>query len=241
MSIALMVITDAEPNVGLDTPRLDYLKRTIDSAMKHLIGNITHQFIVVDCIGNSDYWSAVCEEANASGYVARLAFKRLGFSGAIQTGWDYVAQLPADVTHVFHLEGDFVFNQDIDLSEMETVLDEVPDLAQLALLRQPWSVQEVRAGGIIQVHPDDFELVTYEYPGWACGFSYVAHKKFFTTNPCLYRRELTTRGWPEPPESEDKFGISLVQDGYHFGFWQESLDAPPVVEHIGLVRTGKGY
>ena len=235
MSIAMMVITDAPPGAGKNTPRLDYLRRTLASADRHLFGDVSDRFIVADCAGNTQFLHAVEDAYHWSnkpdGYTVLNYGQRLGFAGAIQAGWAHVRGLPEHVTHVFHLEGDFTFNHNINLDAMAAVLDATPDLAQLALLRQPWNTEEMRAGGIIQLHPEDFYMQA----------QYVRHSRFWTTNPCMYRRELLERGWPDAPESEGKFGIGLVQAGYHFGFWQESLDAAPAVEHIGRQRSGTGY
>jgi len=242
MSIALMVITDAPEGGGKSTPRLSYLKRAVASAREYLHGDVSHRFIVADCAGNTPFLHAVEEYSYTLEEVEDWAVlgygRRLGFAGAIQAGWAHVRRLPKGVTHVFHLEGDFTFNQHIDLDVMAEALDADHTLAQLALMRQPWNTEEARAGGIIQLHPEDFELRAAKntYNG-----NYVAHSRFWTTNPCLYRRELIERGWPDAPESEGKFGIGLVQAGYHFGFWQASLDSAPAVEHIGRQRSGTGY
>ena len=59
MSIALMGITDAPPGAGKNTPRLDYLRRTLASADRHLFGDVSDRFIVADCAGNTQFLHAV--------------------------------------------------------------------------------------------------------------------------------------------------------------------------------------
>src|ERR1700677_3217052 len=103
MSIALMVITDAQPGGGVHVPRLKYLHATMASLRENVRGFITHQFIVADCAGNTPFlhavedaysWPEEREEVLSYG-------QRLGFSGAIQAGWAHVRGLPEQVTHVF--------------------------------------------------------------------------------------------------------------------------------------------
>jgi hypothetical protein len=253
MSIALMAITDAPAGGGKNSPRLDYLKRTVASAREFLHGDVSHRFIVADCAGNTPFLHAVEEYSYTLEEVEDWAVlgygRRLGFAGAIQAGWAHVRGMPKGVTHVFHLEGDFTFNQHIDLDVMAEALDADHTLTQLALMRQPWNSDEARAGGIIQLHPEDFKERVVWREGNDDEFSYtpdkfyhyVAHSRFFTTNPSLYRRGLLEVGWPDAPESEGKFSIELRNRGYHFGFWQDELFAPPSVEHIGQMRTGSGY
>jgi hypothetical protein len=247
MTIAIMVITDAPATVGVNTPRLEYLHKTIKSARRHLKGDINYEFIVADCAGNKEFLDAVVEEYDWSNHaVVSNLDKHLGFGGAIRLGWETASALPKEVTHIFHLEGDFTFNKDIDLNEMAACLDAESSLAQLALLRQPWNVQEAQAGGIIKQHPESYYMrKVSEYRGESLQanrtFFYAAHKRFFTTNPCLYKRQIMSYGWPVSSHSEGHFGINLVNAGYHFGFWQDSLDAAPSVTHIGHVRTGGGY
>ena len=156
----------------------------------------------------------------------------LGFAGAIQSGWDRILQ--TDAEWIFHLEADFTFNEHVELAAMaELAADE--HVAQVALKRQPWSPHEIDAGGIIETDPDSYE------EGQVNGHTYTAHRKFFTTNPCLYRRDIAERGWPQEAESEGKFGIRLFEDPAVVStFWGGKAD-PPKVHHIGDTRAGKGY
>lgn len=150
----------------------------------------------------------------------------LGFAGAIQAGWDGV--LDAGVDYVFHLESDFTFNGPVALDAMLDSLNE--PLAQIALKRQAWNPEERAAGGICELHPDDFTDVG----------PLTIHRRFFTTNPSLYRIEICRRGWPQVEHSEGVFTHQLLADGYLFALWGGRFD-PPAVEHIGAHRKGRGY
>ena len=152
----------------------------------------------------------------------------LGFAGAIQAGWDAVLESGAD--YVFHLEADFTFNVHVPTARMIELLEAQPQLAQVALKRQPWNASERAAGGIVEQHPDDFT----DHGFW------TEHRRFFTTNPCVYRASLCERGWPQVPESEGIFTHQLRDDGLSFAFWGGKFDAPTVT-HIGRHRAGKGY
>jgi hypothetical protein len=158
---------------------------------------------------------------------------QLGFAGAIQHGWQQV--LATDADYVVHVEADFLFRERVDVAGMVQVLEEQPYLAQIVLKRQPWNPDELRAGGIIEQNPSDFAQRSNGIHVW------TEHRRFFSTNPCVYRASLCERGWPQVPQSEGIFTHQLLEDPYlHFAFWGAKLD-PPRVEHIGHERAGHGY
>lgn len=158
---------------------------------------------------------------------------RLGFAGAIQHGWDQALDAGAD--WIFHLEADFTFNQDVPLAQMIEVLDAHPELAQIVLKRQAWNEQERAAGGIVEQHPDDYEELDVG-PGLI-----TTHRRFFSTNPCVYSARIARIGWPQVPRSEGMFTHLLLKDPHlRFAFLGGKFD-PPLVEHIGDARAGNGY
>ena len=187
--------------------RHDYLERTIESANDHLPMDVFDQVVTVD---DTDH--------------------KLGFAGAVQHGWEQV-----ETEWVFHLEGDFTFNENIPIHRMIRLLQDRPYLAQVALKRQPWNPQEHRAGGIVELHPGDFHEVTDGEVVW------TEHRRFFTTNPSVYSSRLCRGGWPQEPHSEGMFTHRLLTDPLlRFAFWGGKFDAPKV-EHIGHERAGTGY
>lgn len=154
---------------------------------------------------------------------------KLGFAGAIQHGWE---QLRTD--YVFHLELDFTLNWAVDLAPIVQTLEERRYLTQIALLRGPENPNEHSAGGIIPRDPDSYEQIET-----ADGRAWIEHRKFFTTNPCVYPRWIYERGWPQTSESEGRFGIELfnADRARCSAFWGHGEQW---VCHIG-VREGVGY
>lgn len=152
----------------------------------------------------------------------------LGFAGAIQHGW---AQMRTDF--VFHMEMDFTFNWDVDLAPVIQTLEERAYMTQIALLRGPENPDEHVAGGIMQQDPAAYEQVEMDGRAW------VEHRKFFTTNPCIYPRWIYERGWPQVPQSEGKFSIALFNEdpARCSAFWGHGEQW---IRHIGR-REGCGY
>lgn len=220
--IALVVMTDG---------RRDCIAQTIPSALERLHGPITRR-IIHDDSGDPAYHDFL-----------HLAFPefdlittpgRSGFGGAYNHAWRHLARL--DEPFVFSTEDDFTFNRDVDLQALVDVLNENPCLAQLALRRQPWNDEERAAGGIVEQHPGDYrEMFDQGHRHW------LEHRRFFTTNPSLYRRSLCTHGWPNIPQSEGMFSARLFTDPHvRCGFWG-SRDSGEWVTHIGYERVGVGY
>ena len=187
--------------------RHDYLERTIESANEHLPMDVFDQVLTVD---DSTH--------------------ELGFAGAVQAGWQQV-----ETDWVFHLEGDFTFNEPVFLDRMIRLLKDRPYLAQVALKRQPWNPEEKAAGGIVELHPEDFIERSDGLVNW------TEHRRFFTTNPSVYSSRLCRIGWPQEPQSEGVFTHKLLTDPMlRFAFWGGKFDAPHV-HHIGDERQGTGY
>lgn len=158
---------------------------------------------------------------------------KLGFAGAIQHGWDQALDAGAD--WIFHLEADFTFNQSVPLAQMIAALELHPELAQIALKRQPWNDNERAVGGIVEQHPDDYEEIA------AGPLTLSVHRRCFTTNPCLYPARIARLGWPQEQHSEGVFTGRLLRDPHaRFAFLGGKFD-PPRVEHIGDTRAGNGY
>jgi len=161
---------------------------------------------------------------------------RRGFGGAIARAWS-VLRAQSAATFVLHLEADFLVVQPVDLVELVRVLAMHPHLAQIALRRQPWNPDEIAAGGVVEQHPDDYTEVCDDQ-----GAVWLEHRRFFTTNPSLYRRSLCGRDWPTGRESEGRFGLALFAEdpATRCAFWG-ARDSGVWVEHIGHERVGTGY
>lgn len=207
MTVALVVITDG---------RYDYLDEMFRSLDRYVTFPFSHMRIVDD----SGIPPGLARPHPERFEVIRHS-TRAGLAAAVQTAW---ARLPADVDHVFHVEEDFVFTEPVDIDGMASVLKEEPRLAQLVLKRQPWSPEEVEAGGIIECAPNFYA----QRDGW------VEHQRIFSLNPCLIPRDVVDAGWPAGNEAEKT--AQLVAVGRTFGFWGDRVD-PPRCVHIGSRRS----
>ncbi len=156
---------------------------------------------------------------------------RLGFSGAVATGW--ASALATGATHIFHAELDFLYLRPVELDAMIAALDAHPHLAQTALLRGPVNERERAAGGVIEQHPDEYVTVNWQ------GHTWREHRHNVTTNPCLWPRWVVERGWPLIDQSEGHFGIQLFGEDpqRRAAYWGTDVR----VEHIGDIRSGTGY
>lgn len=226
MSVALIVFTDG---------RRDCLDRTLASAREALPWDEFAVRHVVDDSGDPAASHRLVDDHPDMSVSPPVTGRKRGFAGAIAAGWGYLQQVHPTVDWVFHLEDDFVFNRPVDLGGMIDVLDVRPHIAQMALRRQAWNDEERAAGGIVEQFPDDY---TDHCAGSA---EWMEHRRFFTTNPCVYRSSLTRGGWPLVPHSEGVFSCRLFADpAVTSAFWGRRSSAP-WVHHIGVERTGVGY
>jgi hypothetical protein len=152
----------------------------------------------------------------------------LGFSGAIQRGWDRVK-----TDWIVHWECDFIAYSEVPVRKMIDLLRRNPRLAQVCLKRQAVNEQEKAAGGIVEAHPDWF-TERHDRP-----YTYTENTVCFSTNPSVYSSRIAQR-WPQAKNSEGVFTHQLLADGFRFAFWGGKFD-PPLVEHIGHTRNGTGY
>jgi hypothetical protein len=216
---ALLVMTDG---------RRDCIARTIPTALEHLSGPITAR-VIHDDSADPAYRAWLAKQFPNFEVIGRS--QRLGFGGAIQNAWRHLRSLQPQF--VFHLEDDFLLRRPVDLEAMTRALHCEPHLVQMALLRQAVNDAEKAAGGVVEQNPDAYTTVTREFGTWR------EHRRFFTTNPSLYRGSLCRRPWPDGDHSEGRFGWDLFAEDpdAKCAFWGEG----EWVEHIGDVRAGTGY
>lgn len=156
---------------------------------------------------------------------------KLGFAGAIQHGWEQV--LDTGCEWCFWVESDFTFNREPPVNQMVEALEAHPHLVQMALLRQPWNEQEKAAGGVVQLHPDD-----YEQRSWG-EYRWLEHRRYVTTNPAVWPTRFFRAGWPQRSESEGHFGLTLFSSdpSLRSAYWGAGEEW---VTHHGR-RSGCGY
>lgn len=204
------------------------LERTLAAADEALLADFDQRIIVNDSLDPA-YW-AWLDDAHGSRFtILHPDTGKRGFAGAIDAGWRAIGAGPG---HVFHLEDDFVMNRTIPVPAMIEALEADPTVAQVALIRQAWNDRERAAGGLVAAHPDDYR------PAVLAGHTVLLNRRCFTTNPCVYRRGLVARRWPQTAESEGLFTHELLAAGFQFALWGDGAEW---VTHIGDERVGCGY
>lgn len=169
-----------------------------------------------------------------------------GFDAAVRAVFSAVKSSSDDVTHVLHLEDDFLLNEQVSVADMVDTLELMPELAQVALQRQPVNEGEFLAGGVIAQWPELWEQVGLSIePPWPGvrerrQWNVSTQELFFTTNPSVYRRSLAEEPWPHGAGSEARFTGHLLELGFRFAYLGGKKD-PPLVHHIGVSRTGSVY
>jgi hypothetical protein len=223
--IALLVMTDGRDDLLDRALAVDW--RTVDG-----LERVTERWIHDDT-GSDEHRRELA--ARYPEFVQLGAGPRRGFGGAIRQSWSRLREC-SSARYVLHLEDDFVLTRPLDLAAMVKVMDRHPYLTQMALRRQPWNEDERRAGGIVERQPDDYTEVRDGDHIW------LEHRRFWTTNPSIYRRSLCEREWPVGLESEGRFGLALwaSDPSYRAAFWG-SRDSGERCEHIGRERVGSGY
>ena len=212
--------------------RREYLERTMASLVEHV-----RYDSVVRRVVYSDWPEAITPELTA--IAERHGFYvvgegNVGYTPSMQKLWRYLASRRDPFEYVFLAEDDFVYERDVDLAELVEALEENRHLVQVALLRDACYPAERERGGILGHPVEEFT------PGVLKGSRWLEHRRFFTTNPTVFRRSLTARPWPTQSHSEAVFGRLLFADSptARSALWGEG---EPWVTHIGEVRAGAGY
>ncbi len=221
MMTAIVVITDGRQNC---------MERTMASLTEAWGDHPVDEILIVNDAADPEYTYWLRQTYTECDQVHHE--RRLGFGGAIRSAWEHVGFFD----YIAHIEDDFIFNEPIDVDGMIHVLEARPDVLQMALKRQPWNDEERAAGGFMEQYPEDYHNEETD------GYRWCWQRRFYTTNPSIYRGSLTERGWPDCEHSEGVFSLDIVNlDSLaKFGFWGHMED-PPRVHHIGDERIGTGY
>jgi len=208
----------------LTCPGRDTLEQTINSLDEQLDGPVGRKIICVDAeevpFDPFSGWEAIPMGAS-EGYATAM---RRCQHHEMASGQAFVA----------HCEDDVLLNGPLDLREMQRVMEENPDLAQLSLKRQPVHPEELAVDDMLAWRPDG----TFEERS-GC----VAHRAFWAATVSLTRRRfLAEHPWPLEGDSERRFGNRLFRQnpGVYAGILG-GVDDPPRITHIGKVRAGHGY
>ena len=226
--IRLLVMTDG---------RRDAIARTVPEFLDRFDRpDLLSELVIHDDSGDPEYAGWLVDTFGPTGFEIISTAGRSGFGGAIRSAWQHTRDT-SSARYVFHLEDDFVPTRTVPLLDMVRLLELRRDLVQVALRRQPWNADEHAAGGIVEQHPADYADADES------GILFLEHRRFFTTNPNLYRVELVrSTEWPAGEQSEGRYGIELLAEdpARRFAFIGRR-DSGPAVEHIGTARVGTGY
>lgn len=221
-SFVLVVVTDG---------RRSCIERTLPAAWENLKGLELARTVICDDSADIEHHAWLRLKFPDAELVAGR--RRGGFAKAVRRAWDVA--LGSGQPWVLWLEDDFVIPQPVDLGAMATVMAARPNLTQILLRRQAWFPAEIKAGGIIEQHPEAYSDETDGTNHWC------EHQLgFWTGGPFLVRRNfLAEHTWPDCPRSEHRFGQQVMRGDLRSAFWGKRTD-PPAVEHIGE-RSGTGY
>jgi len=210
--VSLVVITDG---------RQDCISQTIQ-CLNQVINYPFFEKIIINDSGDSRYHYFLSNHFNDFNIISHET--RRGLAGAVQSAW---ASVSHDTEYIFHLEDDFLFNQYVDIDKMINLLNTKETLTQMALVRGAVNPPEQEVGGFVFQNLHDY----HQRDGW------FDHKRLFTLNPSVYKKELTTIGWPDHGgESEFTNKLHSLNEEYCFGFYGDIYDKPWVT-HIGGRRS----
>lgn len=211
-NVSLIVITDG---------RQDCISRTIDRLHGICTFNFFEKLIINDS-ANPKYHEYLV--GRFFGFRVVSHDQRRGLAGAVQSAWENVSD---DTQYIFHLEDDFLLNEDVNIDKMITLLNNKETLTQMALIRNPVNPPEEEVGGFVFQNLHDY----HQHDGW------FDHQRLFTLNPCIYAKDLTKIGWPDHGgEREFTDKLHSMNKEYCFGFYGDIYD-PPRVTHIGGRRS----
>jgi hypothetical protein len=214
-SVALVVVTDG---------RGDYLAQTVASLRKQLqpMPECCH---MIDDSGDPAY-RAMLHRTYGDEFAVFSHETRQGFVTTVRDAWT-VAVFEPEIEYVFHAEDDFTYNEPVGLAAMADLLDHNPQLAQLALKRQPVNHAEREIGDITLVDPD----------AWVQHTGFFVFDRNFTTNPSLIPRRVIQHCLQAGVgTAEMELTRFLRSVGLGFGYLGE-IDDPPRVHHIGEERA----
>lgn len=222
--------------VAVLTNRRDlYIHGALRSLREHVTG--WDRVVVFDDSGDDAWRNRLCDSEDVT--VVPVAPRPAGYTAAMRRIWS------ATTGSLFLLEEDFRFTRPVNLTDLHTVLDGNPRLAQVALQRPPWYRNERRAGVIpAQRARIDAERAAAGRPPtqWTRHATHLEHTAGVTCNPALWSAAAFTADWPNTAWSETAMGDQLLAAGFTAAYYGHEGDAPHV-EHVGATRaeTSGGY
>lgn len=210
--VSLVVITDG---------RQDCIDRTI-ARLESIVSFPFYEKIIINDSADSRYHNYLQTRFPQFNIVSHET--RRGLAGAVQSAWSSVS---SETEYIFHLEDDFLFNEEPKIDDMITILKNNSHLVQMALVRAPVNPPEEEVGGFVFQNLKDY----HQRDG------YFEHGRLFTLNPCIYPVSTVEIGWPDHGgESEFTSKVHSINSDLRFGFYGDIYD-PPRVTHIGGRRS----
>lgn len=210
--------------------RRDFIERTVQSVSDHIKAPRFSYGVIVDDSGDADY-AAWLDETFP--FLECLHHpQRLGLGSCFQSALNVV--LGTDADYAFMVEDDTPILRDVILTPLADVLNTDPQLAQLMFMRPPFNDEEIAAGGVYQLTPDEFTEHNDGTSRW------VTHNRWFGFQPSLVPRDVIELMATKATNFLE-LGVTepLKEAGYHFGYWG-GLDDAPYCDHVGTMRSA-GY
>lgn len=220
MKIVVLVINDG---------RNDYLEQTLKSFKKNVVMPPEAEVftLLIDDMPEGRNENEIQDivkkyEINK----AILNEENLGINAVVQLAWQAISVLKPD--YIFHQENDFVYNHTIDVQRMISALECNQRIGQVALRRQPWFEDELKANTL-------YKDLNYYRAVNIAGHELVFQKEYFTHNPCIYRAKhaVQIHGY-----NEYAYAKYLLKNGIMTFAYMGKLDTPPHVTHIGYIKKG---
>lgn len=201
--------------------RIEYLIETLKSFKDNIkFPSEPHKILICDTPGATESDLSQIKKKYKINQIV-INEERLGIFGSVQKAWSLI---PKNTEYVFHLENDFVFNEEIEIERLTKALSVNKHIFQIALLRQPWYKDEIRKGGIYK-NVGGFRNANI------AGLDIVLHRHFFTHNPCIYPVRFAQQ---IPNYNEYTYVRHLRrQDPNGFCAFLGTLTDNPKVTHIG--------
>jgi hypothetical protein len=224
--IAFIITTDG---------RGEFLERTIaswDQAQGEYVAKI-----ILDDSGDAEYREWLEQTFTPQGWhIMWVGMTRQGYSAAMQNM--RLIGITSGADYILHVEDDFVLNKPIDLHTITDIMNDNPQLAQMALVRQPWYANEIQFGGVIRALQDqgcNFDEKTNGEHYWQ------EHIAVWTANPNLMPIKVAHMEYPDGNWSEAAFMRKLREETLFVCAYYGKLEDEPMVTHIGDYKKGNGY
>jgi len=226
MNLCWTVLTDG---------RKEYIEQCLPDWISWLDKTIDNKFIVDDS-GDTEYrmWLS---NTFPSFKIIPVSKDRSGYSLAMNKVLSTVRL--SKNRYCLHTEDDFLLKRKFNIEDAINVLNNNINLSQISFMRYPWYHNEIECGGLIQAIERDNVDAIFEQKN-TNGIDWIQHKSYWTCNPNIFPRWLTSYKWPSGDWSESRFSRQIFRYGKVAGIMGSRLDEP-YVEHIGRHRSGTKY